>query len=119
VEREKPDPVDTHRKKIRIAATETGLFLAASLIYPPALLGAMVTMSAAFIEVESAIGELQKDVNELDGKISEHALSHDHGEPIPPNPETATQDEIDAYKRAVLEAANTPPENQITEAGKF
>jgi len=47
----------------------------------------------------------------LERRIDQNLLEHNiDGEPAPPNPRIATPEEIEAYKKTVLEAGNKPPE---------
>lgn len=100
-----------------VASIETGLFALAGLIFPPAHLGMLVTIpetlrqqALTYKELYEKLRLLEKDINELAQKVDEHLLSHNHNdEPIPPNPETATPEEIEIYKRAVLAAAQQIP----------
>jgi hypothetical protein len=117
MERERPDSVANHSKKMMIAASETGLFGLIGLIYPPAYLGMIVTgvetlrqQTLAFKLLEQKICRLEADVDELARAVDAHIRLRDadEDEPIPPDPQTATPEQIKAYKEAVFEAATKP-----------
>lgn len=115
MEREKPDQVAYHIKRMVTAGIETGLFALAGLIYPPAHLGMLVTIPEALRQETLTFKEIYKKLRQIDENIrlvDEHLNSHDHNdEPIPVNPETATPEEIEAYKKTVLDAAQQPPDH--------
>ncbi|MCX6703998.1 MAG: hypothetical protein NTZ07_00980 [Candidatus Woesebacteria bacterium] len=120
MEREKPDPVVHHNKRVFIAGVETGLLSLAGLIYPPAFLGMLVTIPEGlrqeiltFKELHEKLRRLENDVDELEQKVDEHIRSVEKSsdEPVPPNPKTATLEEIEVYKKSVLEAAQQTPDH--------
>ncbi|HUD20334.1 MAG TPA: hypothetical protein VMR81_07870 [Patescibacteria group bacterium] len=64
-------------------------------------------------DFDRRMDEMNQRVDELAHKLDEHehnsTIVFQDGEPVEPNPDTATQDEINTYKTAVLNAGFTPP----------
>ena len=100
-----------------VTAGETGLFALVGLVFPPAYIGMVVTGAETLRQEHLAIKDtvrklkqLEKDVEELGQRVDEHIRSDHDDEPIEPNPDTATPQEIEAYKKAVRDAANKTPQ---------
>lgn len=55
-------------------------------------------------KVEKRVKGIEKMADELEKRIS-----GSDDEPIPPNPETATKEEVEIYKKAVRDAGNRLP----------
>jgi len=107
-----------HRQKALVAAGEAVLFALGGLVWPPLSLGMVVTVPVTLLEGNLATNDFSKNLRKLERKIDE--LGHELGqrvdehirfdhEPIPPNPETATIEEAEIYKKAVRDAGNRLP----------
>lgn len=62
-----------------------------------------------FAEICDQLDQMNTSVKRIEEKID--------SEPIPPNPETAPPEEIEAYKEAVREAGNMPPQKNCDPNG--
>ena len=62
----------------------------------------------AYRKIKENIDNLEGEIRQLERNVDAHEHEAGGGEPIPPNPETATPEEIEAYKKAVREAGSTP-----------
>ena len=108
----------SHYQKTMVASGETAIFALAGLLWPPLYWGAAITGLVSIIESKRTSTEIKQTFNDLNQqvdllitKFDNHLHSqHTHNdEPIPPNPQTATPKEIEAYKKSVRRAASTPP----------
>jgi hypothetical protein len=111
----------THARKAVVAGAETFAFSLLGLVFPPAYFGMIVTVPAAFIEEGLAFRDLNRKFHKMNDHADEQLKRLDDAvsrwdehekqchEPIPPDPETATQKQIEKYKQDVLKAATSPP----------
>jgi hypothetical protein len=117
------DQFSEHNRKTFIASAETVGFALAGLIYPPATLGCLVTLpealrqeSLAYKALVQNFQQLLTKFDKLEKKFKDHERSSDtsNDEPVPPNLETATDEEISIYKKTIYHQAFSQPENPKT-----
>lgn len=105
----------THTQKAAVAFGETVLFTIVKHIWPsaqiPAEIGQFVTTAVIFLESQLAINDFNRQLGIIVKKLKEIEKNQDD-EPIPPNPETATANQIIEYKKKVLDDAFRPPQKK-------
>ena len=106
-----------HSQKALVASGETVLFALGGLVWPPLFLGMVVTVPATLLEgtlttndFSKKLHQLEIDIDKFGQRVDEHIRSDHDDEPIEPNPDTVTPQEIEAYKKAVRDAANKTPQ---------
>jgi hypothetical protein len=126
MEREEKQSLE-HGKKAIIAAVETFGLVGIGLIYPPVALGCGITAVATTLEVfrqlrltvkaieKEMLEEIRQSLKEvadyMDKRMEEHlnTFHADDYEQRPPDPNTATPEQIAAYKEEVLQQATKKP----------
>lgn len=93
------------------------LLKAAMLIFNPPLYfiyrRAEKKLDALEKETNQHLDQLGREIDQLGKNVDAHMYEAGDGEPVlPDNPETATPEEIETYRKAVREAGNKSPERE-------